>query len=217
MPDIPILAIFGTSFLVGFSGAASPGPLLAYNIREAAQRGFIAGPVIGLGHGLLELVVVVLLALGLARMNESSLFVALVGIFGGAFLVWMGWGLLRRPEQGAPGGGSDGAETKPRSIVVPFFGSMAISLSNPFWTIWWITVGAAFMTKSLEAGVLGIAAFYVGHILSDIGWYSLVSAGIASGRRFITVRVYKGIMMACGTFIVFMGLYFLATSMARLG
>ncbi len=216
MPDFPVLAIFGTSFLVGLSGAASPGPLLAYDIREAAQRGFVAGPVVGLGHSLLDLAAVALLAFGLARLNESSLAISLIGIIGGAFLVWMGWGLLRRPGQGAPSAEARSQVSSQRSLVIPLFGSMAISLSNPYWTIWWVTVGAAFMTKSMEAHFLGIAAFYVGHILADIGWYSLVSFGVASGRRFITARLYKGVMVACGAFIVLMGLYFGVTGLQRL-
>src|SRR3989304_1238837 len=98
MPDIPAIAIFGTSFLVGLSGAASPGPPLAHNIRETVRRGFIAGPLVALGHSLLELATVALLAVGLAQIPESSLAVSLIGIVGGAFLVWMGGGVLRKPE-----------------------------------------------------------------------------------------------------------------------
>ena len=62
----PILIIFANSFLVGFSGAVSPGPLLAFNIKETVRIGFIAGPLVVAGHSLLELVTVGALAFGLA-------------------------------------------------------------------------------------------------------------------------------------------------------
>ena len=42
MPEFPALAIFVTSFLVGISGAVSPGPLLAFNIKETMRTGFMA-------------------------------------------------------------------------------------------------------------------------------------------------------------------------------
>lgn len=216
MPEIPALAIFGTSFIVGLSGAASPGPLLAYNIRETVQRGFIAGPVVALGHSLLELAVVAALALGLAQLTEGSLAVSLIGVVGGAFLVGMGWRILQHPEQGAPSPEGHTQVDSRRSIVVPFLGGIVVSLSNPYWAVWWVTVGATFLTRGLEIGGMGVAAFYLGHILSDIGWYSLVSVGIASGKRFITPRLYRGIMQACGTFIIFMGLYFTATGLGWL-
>ena len=65
MAGFESLAVFGTSFLVGLSGALAPGPLLALDIRESTARGFWAGPYIATGHSLLELLVVVLLAVGL--------------------------------------------------------------------------------------------------------------------------------------------------------
>ena len=216
MSDFPVLAIFGTSFLVGLSGALSPGPTLAYTIRESVRTGFWAGPMVSLGHSLLELVVVIGLALGVAQITENSLSVALIGLVGGAFLLWMGWGMLRHPDKGAPA--SDGASQKQgrQRLYVPFLGGIGMSLSNPFWFVWWVTVGAAFMTKSLEVGAVGVAAFYLGHIVADIGWYTLVSFGVASGRRFVTPRLYKAIMQACGTFIIFLGLYFAATGLQKL-
>ena len=67
------------------------------------------------------------------------------------------------------------------------------------------------MTQSLELGLLGVSAFYVGHILSDFSWYTLVSAALTSGRRLITEQVYKGIMLGCGAFLAAMGAYFIVT------
>lgn len=66
------LAVFGTSFLVGLSGALAPGPLLALDIRESTQRGFWAGPYIATGHSLLELLVVILLAIGVLHFIEKG-------------------------------------------------------------------------------------------------------------------------------------------------
>ena len=217
MADLTLLTIFGTSFLVGLSGATTPGPLLAYNIRETVRRGFVAGPTIALGHSVLELVTVILLAVGLKRISESDPIIAFIGISGGTFLLWMGWGILRNPSLGAPATNGQIQPPCRGNLAIPFWGGIVISLSNPFWTIWWMTIGVTFMTESLQSGIPGIAAFYLGHTLSDFGWYSLVSAGVASGRRFIKERLYTGIMQACGFFIVVLGLFFIATGMTTLG
>ena len=216
MPDVSALVIFGTSFLVGLSGAVSPGPLLAFNIRETVRRGFLAGPYVAAGHSILELAVVVALALGLTQLLDSEPVVAAIGILGGLFLLWMGWGMLRDPGRGAPGTAGHHHPMTQRGVREPVVGGILVSLSNPYWAIWWVTVGATFMTRSLELGLLGISAFYFGHILSDFSWYSLVSAALASGRRLITQRLYQGIMLGCGAFLTVMGTYFVFTGVGVL-
>ena len=216
MPDVPALVIFGTSFLVGLSGAVSPGPLLAFNIRETVRHGFMAGPYVAAGHALLELATVVALALGLTRIRDFEPAVAAIGILGGLFLVWMGAGMVRNPGHGAPATQEHHSGTTTHGVRESLVGGVVVSLSSPYWTLWWLTVGAALMTRSLELGLVGVAAFYVGHILSDLSWYSLVSAALASGRRLITVRVYKAIMLACGAFLLAMGVYFMVTGVRLL-
>ncbi len=216
MPDVPALVIFGTSFLVGLSGAVSPGPLLAFNIRETVRHGFMAGPYVAAGHALLELATVAALTFGLTRIRDFQPAVAAIGILGGLFLVWMGAGMLRNPGHGAPTFQGHASGVPSHGVRESVVGGVVVSLSNPYWTLWWLTVGAAFMARSVELGVVGIAAFYLGHILSDFCWYSLVSAALASGRRLVTVRVYKVVMLACGAFLTAMGVYFVVTGVRLL-
>ena len=59
--------------------------------------------------------------------------------------------------------------------------------------------------QSRELGVVGISAFYLGHILSDYSWFSLVSLAVASGRRMLTPGVYRGLIVVCGLFLWIMG------------
>ena len=84
-----------------------------------------------------------------------------------------------------------------------YLGGAVFSVTNPFWSLWWVTVGATFMAEShsLGLGALGIAAFYLGHILSDYSWFSLVSLAVASGRRVMSRSVYKGVVLVCGLFL----------------
>ena len=83
-------------------------------------------------------------------------------------------------------------------------------LANPYWTFWWATVGVTFVMTGLQFGALGVVLVFIGHILSDLAWYSLVSFGVAKGRNLVSDRVYRGIIMACGAVLVVFGLWFLS-------
>jgi threonine/homoserine/homoserine lactone efflux protein len=208
MPDASLPVVFITSLFVGFSGALSPGPLLVLDIRESMRLGFRAGPLISLGHALLELLVVVCLYLGLSNYFRGGVAIALIGFLGGVFLLWMSWGLLRQPSRGAPSEmmitGTKGA---PR--FGPIVNGALVSLANPFWTLWWATLGVTYLVWAQELGIVGLVAFYVGHILADFSWYSLVSFGIASGRKIMGDMAYRLIMLLCGLFLLILGIYFL--------
>lgn len=215
MPEAGVFFAFSASFVVGLSGAASPGPLLAFNIRETVERGFWAGPSVSLGHSLLEAVVVALLALGLGRVLQTGLAGAVVALAGGIFLLWMAWGIYRQPAGElvlTPAQGIRRAGGARR----PILGGVLVSLSNPFWFVWWMTVGAALLLSSAVLGPAGIGAFYVGHILADFAWYSLVTLAVATGRRLLTLPLYKGLMVACGLFLAGMGVYFMVSGVLTL-
>lgn len=231
--ELPL--IFLTAFVVGFSGAMMPGPLLVVTVGETARRGWSAGPRLVSGHALLELVLVVLLVGGLRSFLTQPVLAAGIGLVGGLALAGMGYTMFRSAYRGevsleslkvAEGAGvaSDGRSgAQPdvglpsgRSSLAPALAGALASLSNPYWLLWWATVGAGYVVVALEKGGPGVASFYLGHISSDFLWYSLVALGVAAGRRFLSARVYRGILMACGAFLILLSLHFLRVGVGLL-
>ena len=57
--------------------------------------------------------------------------------------------------------------------------------------MWWATVGLSFIEESREVGTAGTAAFYTGHISSDMIWYRMVALAVSSGKKLISDSAYK--------------------------
>lgn len=205
-----LLGIFSTSFVVGLSGAAAPGPLLAYTVARTMRQGVWVGPLVSLGHSVLELALVLALAFGLGALLQRQLVGGVVGVAGGLFLVWMGYSLLRMPV-------SQSVATQQQSGATPVVAAVAVTLSNPFWFLWWVTLGSAFLALSLAQGALGLASFYTGHITADFVWYGFVALLVSRGRSLLTQRWYWGLLRVCGIFLVGLGVWFVVWGTQRLG
>lgn len=209
MPEATIWVIFTTSFIVGLSGAMMPGPLLAVTIGETVRRGFWAGPKLVLGHGILELSLVVVLAAGLSEFIKNNAVTIVVGLIGGVILIWMGIGALRQSRAGGIVPSATGGVQRSGQAV---FSGILVSLSNPYWLIWWATLGTAYLLWALKLGISGVATFFSGHILSDLAWYSVVSFVIASGRKVIKDNVYRVLLALCGVALIVLGGYFIISA-----
>ena len=192
-----------TSFVVALSGALMPGPLLTITVGEATRRGFWAGPLIILGHGLLELTLVLLLLAGLGTILNRPLVLGTVGLVGGGVLVWMGVGLLRASRTSRLQ-----FEANKATGLHPVWSGMVMSLANPYWLIWWLTIGLGYVIFAAKYGFPGVCLFFAGHILADLAWYTLVSAAVAYGRSFFTDGLYRGFLAGCGCFLFLFSLYF---------
>jgi threonine/homoserine/homoserine lactone efflux protein len=211
LPEATLLLIFTTAFTVAFSGAMMPGPLLAITITETTRRGFWAGPRLMLGHAILEIGIVVVLASGLNAFLEHELVQPVIGLVGGTILIGIGLlTLLRLPKHAISEASS--ATAAKGSGKTPILAGIVGSISNPYWFIWWITLGATYLLWALTLGVPGVITFFCGHILGDLVWYCFVSFVVASGRRIINDRVYRGILAVCGVALAGLGIYFLQSA-----
>jgi threonine/homoserine/homoserine lactone efflux protein len=205
-----------TSFIIGFSGALVPGPVFVAVVSQAIRRGVTAGPLAVVGHATLETVTVGLLWLGLRMFLASWWMKSIVGAFGGTFLVWSGFELLRFARQASI---QESLRQASAALVRhgPIVVGLVTSAINPYYYFWWATVGNDFMLRGFEvAGTIGVGIFLFSHWMSDLTWYTFVSASIHGGKKLITDKVYRTILRACGMFLVGIGVIFLADAIPYL-
>ena len=205
-----LFTIFVTSFLVAFSGAMMPGPLLTITISESARRGAAAGPLIIAGHALLELILVMALLLGLAPFLLKKYVFITISLAGAVVLIWMAFSMMRA----LPGLSLQSSDDKTGKNNLMITGIL-MSLVNPYWTIWWVSIGLAYIMHSLQFGKWGVFFFFTGHIMADFIWYALISMAVWKGKSFLSDRTYRYLIAGCAVFLVCFSGYFAYSGFMR--
>ena len=200
-----LLSLFSIGFVLGLTGAMAPGPLLTVTISESTRKGGIVGPLVVLGHGILEFALLCIIVFGLGNLLNNRIIFSFIAFFGGIVLVYMGSMTMKNLKHYR----LDGAAKPEGHGIHPVAAGILISLSNPYWFIWWITIGMGYVMFSRGLGIQGVIAFFTGHILSDLAWYSFVSYGIQFGGRYLSIRVLKSILLVCNIFLVLFGIFFI--------
>lgn len=203
-----LLFIFGSAFVVGFSGAMMPGPVLTATISEVLKKGWFAGPLIVLGHAILEIVVLVLVVAGLGKIFELDIVMAVLGWVGGSLLFVMGLQMAGTAKKAAAEIADVKANPK-MAIRGPVVTGILTSVSNPYFPLWWATIGLNYVGYALKHGMPGLVSFYSGHILSDLTWYTIVALAVHSGRRICPPPVYRWLLTLCGAALCVLGIIFI--------
>jgi threonine/homoserine/homoserine lactone efflux protein len=213
--------IFSFSFLVALTGAMSPGPLLTYTIIKAAKtskRGYLMGLWIIAGHALLEMVIIIFLLMGFSFILKNIIIVRIIGVAGGVILVGFGMSIARDiylgkiPTdflQSSAGQEDDTSPFENKGLENPVIGGIMVSMSNPYWWVWWATIGFAFMIQfdiSFRQWPK-LLAFYLGHEAGDLLWYLIISTLSFFGLRHLNKKVYYGVLAVCALFMILFGIY----------
>lgn len=180
-----------------------PGPLLTVAIGESARQGFWTGPLLILGHAILELGLVLALIAGLAPILQRDAVFGVIALSGAVILLWMAYGMLRSLSTLTIDFSS--GQTRGSHLVLS---GIILSLANPYWLIWWATIGLGYILHSQQFGLQGVAFFFTGHILADLVWYSIVTYSVAKGRSLFSDRFYRKLMGACACFLIVFAGYF---------
>ncbi len=200
VPPMPLTLLFPTAFLTALSGALMPGPVLFVTLRHSAAGGRWAGPLVVVGHALVEAPLVAAVVLGLRERLRGDAFLGTVGLAGGAVLLAMSAGMLRSlPSLHLPGPGEAREDGAPGAMGVVVAGAVT-SLSNPYFFLWWATIGMGLLAKAAPYALPGYAVFYVGHVLADLVWYAAVAESVHRGRKVLSDRAYRvlvGVLAVC--------------------
>jgi len=193
--------------LVSLSGVMAPGPLTVVVVGKGA-RSARAGAAIAVGHGVIEFPLMALLVVGLAPFFTRPAFAAWVGLAGGLVLLWMGADLvrtLRRPVVVS--------ERRETSALVA---GILMTAGNPYFLVWWATVGATLVLRAWGFGFWRFALFAVVHWSLDLVWYFFLSAASHRGARLLGDRFRMGVSLVSGALLLYFGVRFVADAAGTL-
>lgn len=194
-------------FLVGLTGALAPGPTLLATINASIKEGWTAGPRVTLGHIAVETLMMLLMMAGISVViGEYTLLIAVIG---GIALVVFGLMTLKEARNAEIDLAGDRAAT-----TRPFLAGVITSISNPYFWIWWFTVGSALLIGAYTGGFVPAFAFILGHWSADLGWFTLVSVSVHRGRFIMGEKTYRIILGMCGIFLILFGAYYLSSALA---
>ena len=190
-----------TSFVIGLTGALAPGPTLVATIDSSLKTGWTAGPKIFIGHAFTELLIFLLIILGLAA--AASHFSRFIALIGGIALIAFGLLTVKGSRTASMASPSE------NKIGSPYVAGILTSAANPYFWIWWLSIGSAFVIDGLRAGLIMAGLFMIGHWGADFGWYTFVSTSLGRSRTILSDTNYQRILAICGGFLVLFGLYYL--------
>lgn len=199
------LRIFIPTVLVALTGAMSPGPMLALVISQAVAAGPWSVAWILLGHALLEAGIMLGIQRGFGEFLQRDRVRGVMSILGGLVLGWMGWATYAAAAS-ASLHDSQATPLAPAALVVAGIG---VSLSNPYFTGWWATVGSGSITALNVRSRAENFAFFAAHELGDILWYVFVAAALSLGRDRLSDSLYQVLLQGCGLVVMALGALFL--------
>ncbi len=197
------VSIFLISFFIAFSGALAPGPLLSTVIHESTKQGAKAGPLIILGHILIEIIMLTCIIFGFIKFFNNPLLISLITLAGSGIMIYMGISMLREISHYSLKPVNSGK--KSANLVILGF---TMTIANPYWSIWWLTIGLGLVISAQKLGFMAICVFFLGHIFADFIWYAFVSILISKNKRFISKKIYSLITSTCAIALIVFGLFF---------
>jgi threonine/homoserine/homoserine lactone efflux protein len=198
------------------SGVLSPGSLFFANLIYGSRQGFRGGIKMASGHTIVELPIILILSFGLFHFSVTSdvhnAALKSIGLLGGIAIIIFSMlqirsVVIRKKNNTNPGNLIE--RTKYSLSDKPVLGGIIFSLLNPFFLVWWFTVGLKIISDaiSLFGIVLGSPAVFIFHIWMDYVWLGGTSFLVQKGISILDVRFYNIFLLSLSVLLVIFGLY----------
>jgi threonine/homoserine/homoserine lactone efflux protein len=171
------------------------------------------------GHTIVELPLIIILALGLSKFSSLDLTsnedLKIIGLIGGASITLFSLLQVRRLMKRKIVGAVDTISNKNYFFKInskrsgPIILGIVFSALNPFFLIWWSTVGLKLITDSISlfGVVLGILFTFFFHIWMDYVWLTVTSYMISKKYTDIESEVLYCLTFGTNYCTCFIGLY----------
>ena len=206
--------------LISTSGVLSPGPLFFINLLYGTRYGSFVGLKIASGHAIVEFPLIIILSYGLytfSSFNVSDVVFKFIGTIGGIFILFFSIlqiYLILRDKKSSQ---SKGITNTKFNIRNPILVGFIFTILNPFFLVWWFTIGSKMISDSLvNFGLVeGTSIVFFSHIWMDYFWLWFTSFMINKGKSIIKEKVYRIFVFAISVILGIYGVYLLFTSLIR--
>ena len=183
------LWLFLSSLLIGLSIAAPVGPIGLLTIQRSLEHGSRAGLATGLGAAAADAVYGAIGAYGVSWLVKALVAARVpLAIFGGGFLLWMAWQLVRTPVA------TWTASTAPaRNGWQYFAGTFVLTLSNPATIFSFIAI---FGSLAGRAATGSPALMVAGVLIGSALWWLALSSAVGRLRERFDARWRRRVNLA---------------------
>ncbi len=177
-----------------------PGPVTATAITMGAKNRY-AGTLLAIGHGIIEFPLMVVIILGLGKYFELPKVQIAIGLAGGAFLILMAAQSLI--------GLAAKTSTEPKSFTgKPVLAGIILTAGNPYFLLWWATVGLALATEATQWGIWAFGLFALTHWLVDLIWLQTLSWASFKGSVLLGPHGQRIVLAICSAALLGFGVFF---------
>lgn len=197
-----MLPILLSVVVISLSGVMMPGPMFAVVLAKSYRSPW-AGTQMSLGHAVIEVPLILLIYFGFAQLFQNNIVQFVLSIIGGGMIFWLGIAMFRAR-----------AEVVQKGKDLPynaFVAGIITSGFNPFFLLWWATIGSMLIMRFLDFGTTGLIVFIIVHWLCDLAWLSLVSNLVYRTRSLWGQKFQNGLFIGCSLLLIGFGGWFLAS------
>lgn len=189
--------------IISTSGVMSPGPLFTANIYYGLKEGVRSGIKMSAGHATVELPLMILLGVGALSLESFPQFKSAVGIFGAAGLFAFAALQLRQVFSNRVINGFHGKHGA-------FFAGILMSAANPFFIIWWLSIGFKLISDSIVIwSIWGIGILFALHIWMDFAWLGSTAYLSSKVSALLSNKGFKILIIGLSAALVYFGITFL--------
>ena len=193
--------------VISASGVMAPGPLFVANVSHGLRGGAKAGFKIAIGHAVVELPLVILLGIGVFSLETFPEFRVVISIIGAitlfGFAIMQIKSVLNKKESRA-------SNTKQNPVIT----GVLISALNPFFIIWWITIGFKLISDAMLIWAFaGILVVFVLHVWMDFAWLGITAFLASKSSEILSNKNYKMLVIGLSLMLVYFGITFVVDIM----
>lgn len=177
-----------------------PGPLFAVT-AALGYKNKNSGFFVGIGHGIVEIPIMILIYLGFSRLFTSDIVRMIISLVGGFMLIFMGFDMFNHRKTVL----SPVIEKRDS----PLLAGIITTALNPYFLLWWVTIGAALILATRKFGILGFILFAIVHLFCDFIWCSFISLSVFKSKRLWSERIQEIVISVCAFILLGFGGWFI--------